>query len=98
MSYFECELRFIPQGDLHRHALRIRCETCRSEETMKSHRIAGGGGTELNVTECGNPKGRAILFLHGASQCSLQWSRQIDSALARNYRLVAMDLRGHGDS
>jgi len=65
---------------------------------MKSHRIAGGGGTELNVTECGNPKGRAILFLHGASQCSLQWSRQIDSALARNYRLVAMDLRGHGDS
>jgi pimeloyl-ACP methyl ester carboxylesterase len=65
---------------------------------MKSYRIAGGGGTELNVVECGNPRGRAILFLHGASQCSLQWSRQMDSGLTRNYRLVAMDLRGHGDS
>ncbi|HET7438217.1 MAG TPA: alpha/beta hydrolase, partial [Nitrospira sp.] len=65
---------------------------------MKSHRIAGGGGAELNVVECGNPQGRAILFLHGASQCAQQWSRQMDSELARNHRLVVMDLRGHGHS
>ena len=63
---------------------------------MKSHRIAGGGGAELNVVEQGNPKGRAILFLHGASQCWLQWSRQMDSPLPATYRLVAMDMRGHG--
>ena len=63
---------------------------------MKSHRIAGGGGAELNVVECGNPQGRAILFLHGVSQCWLQWSRQLDSRLEADYRLVAMDMRGHG--
>ena len=63
---------------------------------MKSQRIAGGGGAELNVVEAGNPKGRPILFVHGASQSWLQWSRQMDSELAANYRLVAMDMRGHG--
>ena len=63
---------------------------------MKSQRIAGGGGAELNVVEAGNPQGRPILFVHGASQSWLQWSRQMDSELAANYRLVAMDMRGHG--
>src|SRR5215467_299829 len=63
---------------------------------MKTHKIAGGGGVRLNVVEEGNPQGRPILFLHGVSQCSLQWSRQMDSSLAGTYRLVAMDMRGHG--
>ena len=63
---------------------------------MKSHRILGGGGVQLHVVENGNPRGRPILFLHGASQSSLQWSRQMESSLARTYRLLALDLRGHG--
>ncbi len=63
---------------------------------MKSHRIAGGGHVQLHVVETGAPHGRPILFLHGASQCWLQWTRQLDSSLARTHRLVALDLRGHG--
>jgi pimeloyl-ACP methyl ester carboxylesterase len=63
---------------------------------MKSHRIIGGGGTQLHVIETGNTAGRAILFIHGLSQCSLCWSRQLNSDLAKDFRLVAMDLRGHG--
>ena len=63
---------------------------------MKAHKIAGGGGVQLNVVEHGNPQGRPILFIHGASQCGLQWGRQMDSTLARDYRLLAMDMRGHG--
>ena len=63
---------------------------------MQSHTIPGGGGTRLHVVETGNPKGRPILYLHGFSQCWLAWSRQLNSDLARDYRLVAMDLRGHG--
>ena len=63
---------------------------------MKSHKIAGGGGVQLNIVEEGNPQGRPILFIHGASQCGLQWSRQMNSSLAVEYRLVAMDMRGHG--
>ena len=50
----------------------------------------------LHVVEAGNPGGRPVLFIHGISQCSLAWSRQLDSELARDHRLVAMDLRGHG--
>jgi pimeloyl-ACP methyl ester carboxylesterase len=63
---------------------------------MKVHRIAGGGGTELHVLETGNTRGRSILFIHGFSQCSLAWTRQLNSDLADEYRLLAMDLRGHG--
>jgi len=56
----------------------------------------GGGGVQLHVVETGNARGRPILFIHGISQCWLAWSRQMDSDLARQHRLVAMDLRGHG--
>ena len=63
---------------------------------MKTHRISGGGGVKLHVVEGGNPKGRPVLFVHGFSQCWLAWSRQLDSELTRDHRLIAMDLRGHG--
>ena len=65
---------------------------------MRHHAIAGGGGTLLHLIETGNAEGQAVLFLHGFSQCSLAWSRQLSSDVARRYRLVAMDLRGHGSS
>jgi pimeloyl-ACP methyl ester carboxylesterase len=63
---------------------------------MKHHTIAGGGGTQLHLVETGNPTGRPILFIHGLSQCWLTWSRQMNSDLANDFRLVAMDMRGHG--
>ena len=63
---------------------------------MKSQYVAGGGGTRLHILEAGNPKGQSILFIHGFSQCGLCWGRQLNSDLADDYRLVAMDLRGHG--
>lgn len=65
---------------------------------MKHHTIIGGGGTQLHLVEAGNARGRAILFIHGLSQCWLAWDRQLRSDLAGNYRLVAMDMRGHGAS
>jgi pimeloyl-ACP methyl ester carboxylesterase len=63
---------------------------------MKSHTIKGGGGVRLHLVEAGNSGGRPVLFIHGFSQCSLAWSRQLSSDLADDYRLVAIDLRGHG--
>lgn len=65
---------------------------------MKDHIIAGGAGCQLHLVEAGNPEGQPILFIHGLSQCWLTWSRQLESDLARNYRLIAMDMRGHGKS
>jgi non-heme chloroperoxidase len=63
---------------------------------MKRHKVAGGGGAQLHLVETGNARGRPILFIHGFSQCWLAWSRQMGSDLADDYRLVAMDMRGHG--
>ena len=63
---------------------------------MRSHRITGGGNILLNVVEFGNACGRPILFIHGFSQCWLTWSRQLNSDLAADFLLVAIDLRGHG--
>ncbi len=63
---------------------------------MKTHKIAGGGGVQLHVVETGNSRGRPILFIHGTSQCWLQWSRQMNSSLVEDHRLVALDMRGHG--
>jgi non-heme chloroperoxidase len=65
---------------------------------MKHHTITGGGGTLLHLVETGNARGRTIVFIHGFSQCWLAWDRQLRSDLARDYRLVAMDMRGHGAS
>jgi pimeloyl-ACP methyl ester carboxylesterase len=60
---------------------------------MKSRTIPGGGGVQLHLVETGNSNGRSILFIHGFSQCWLAWSRQSNSDLAHDYRLVAVDLR-----
>jgi pimeloyl-ACP methyl ester carboxylesterase len=65
---------------------------------MKHHEITGGAGTRIHLIEAGNPDGTPILFLHGFSQNALAWGRQLSSELGRDHRLIAMDLRGHGDS
>jgi pimeloyl-ACP methyl ester carboxylesterase len=73
-----------------------------AEDTEKSefreHTIIGGGGCRLHVVETGNRQGQPILFIHGFSQSVLSWSAQLGSGLLRRYRLVAIDLRGHGES
>jgi pimeloyl-ACP methyl ester carboxylesterase len=63
---------------------------------MKHHMVSGGGGVQLHLVETGNPSGHPIVFVHGLSQCWLSWARQMNSALAESYRLVALDMRGHG--
>ena len=60
--------------------------------------IQGGGGIRLHVREWGNASAPSILFIHGWSQNHLCWSKQYESELATSYRLVALDLRGHGMS
>ena len=63
---------------------------------MKRHMITGGGGIQLHLVETGNSRGRPMVFIHGLSQSGLAWTRQLNSELADHYRLVAMDMRGHG--
>ena len=63
---------------------------------MNAHMVTGDGGTKLHVQETGKRSGKPILFIHGFSQCSLAWSKQLNSDLADSFRLLALDLRGHG--
>jgi len=65
---------------------------------MREHVVTGGGGVKLHVRDWGPQDGPAIVLIHGWSQHHLCWSRQIDSPLLDAFRLVAMDLRGHGQS
>jgi pimeloyl-ACP methyl ester carboxylesterase len=55
-------------------------------------------GVRIAAQEWGNPAGSEILFIHGFSQASMSWQRQVESDLATEFRLVTYDLRGHGNS
>jgi non-heme chloroperoxidase len=65
---------------------------------MRSRTVTGGDGVEIHVEEHGPRDAHPILLIHGFSQSRLAWTPQFESALADDYRLVAMDLRGHGAS
>lgn len=69
-----------------------------SVRPVKLHTIQGGGGLELCVAEAGNPQGPALLFVHGFCQSHEAWRKQLQGPLAQTFRLVALDLRGHGRS
>ena len=60
--------------------------------------IEAPDGTRLAVYEWGNAAGPAILLVHGFAQCHLCFEPQVRSALAKRFRLVAYDMRGHGAS
>lgn len=53
-------------------------------------------GLTISAQEWGNPTGPEILFIHGFSQSNLSWMRQVNSDLAKEFRMITYDLRGHG--
>src|SRR5215471_19634797 len=65
---------------------------------MKSHTVTRRDGLKLHVREWGKELGTPLLLIHGWSQCHLCWVRQYDSDLQNEFRIVALDLRGHGQS
>jgi pimeloyl-ACP methyl ester carboxylesterase len=65
---------------------------------MPDETATGAEGVRFHVEVTGRPDATTILFVHGWSQCSLCWSRQLQGPLAERYRLAAFDLRGHGRS
>ena len=52
----------------------------------------------ISAQEWGNPNGPEILFIHGFSQSHLSWLRQVRSELAKSFRMITYDIRGHGGS
>jgi non-heme chloroperoxidase len=68
------------------------------DHAMKIYTVKGAAGINLHVREYGLSTGIPILLIHGWSQSHLCWSRQYESALKDEARIVALDLRGHGMS
>src|SRR5712691_10736427 len=68
------------------------------EKKYKPLVVRAPDGVTIAAQEWGNPSGPEILFIHGFSQASLSWQRQVESELAKEFRMVTYDLRGHGSS
>lgn len=60
--------------------------------------VTGGGGIRLHAQAFGPVGAPSALLLHGWAQSHLCWEAQTGGDLARDHRLVALDLRGHGAS
>ena len=66
-------------------------------EPYATHLLPAGGGHEVYVEECGNPKGVPAVFVHGGpgGGCNADSRRFFDP---RRYRIVLFDQRGCGRS
>jgi non-heme chloroperoxidase len=62
------------------------------------HQVASQDGTGIVYRAWGEPGRRVALLLHGWAQSSSCWGDGLVDALAQRFRVVAMDLRGHGYS
>lgn len=58
----------------------------------------GSGGLELIAEVGGDPQGLPIVLLHGGGQTRHSWSKTGRLLGTRGYRVINLDLRGHGES
>ena len=61
------------------------------------HTIATDDGAQLHVVERGHAEGRPLLFVHGVTLSTDVWRYQLRD-LADEFRVLALDQRGHGRS
>ena len=55
-------------------------------------------GATIAYRELGDPSARPLVLVHGWAQSSACWGPELLDELATRYRVVALDLRGHGHS
>ncbi|MFC9362807.1 alpha/beta fold hydrolase [Rhodococcus sp. NPDC057014] len=65
---------------------------------MAIREAVGIDGTPLVYSVTGDPDARALVLLHGWAQSSKCWGTGVLDELAARYRVIAVDLRGHGYS
>jgi pimeloyl-ACP methyl ester carboxylesterase len=60
--------------------------------------ITSADGTSLHAEVFGPDSGQAIVLVHGWTENLRFWTYTIRDLSSRGYRVVALELRGHGDS
>lgn len=68
-----------------------------ADHQLTHHRLPTADGGELHVVEAGVPEGRPIVLMHGVTLQWWVWSALI-TLLEDRYRILAWDMRGHGES
>jgi pimeloyl-ACP methyl ester carboxylesterase len=61
-------------------------------------RLAGHDGFALAASTTGPEDGFPVLLAHGGGQTRRAWRKTADMLAAQGFRVVAVDLRGHGES
>lgn len=79
------------------NALVTDAETKTAEVTVPAGRILSLSGGDVQVVEKGPPAGEPIVLIH-CFTCSINWWSGMIPLLAREHRVIALDLRGHGGS
>jgi non-heme chloroperoxidase len=90
--------RFAPGLGASLLLLAISAPAVAQQTKYKPLVVRAPDGVTISAQDWGNPSGPEILFIHGFSQASLSWQRQVESDLAKEFRMVTYDLRGHGNS
>ncbi|XP_046746618.1 epoxide hydrolase 4-like [Diprion similis] len=70
---------------------------CLVDNSLGKHSYVKLKGIKLHYVEAGDRDKPLLLLLHGFPDCWLSWREQIP-ALAEHHRVVALDLKGFGDS
>jgi non-heme chloroperoxidase len=66
---------------------------------LRCHNVETADGVKLKVVKGGDPDGQPMVFVHGLAGSWKVWEGVMAAPeLASRYRLIAFDLRGHGDS
>jgi len=69
-----------------------------AQSESRTFKVQTPDGVMISAEEWGNRGGLEILMIHGFSQSHLSWSRQFGSELAKSFRIITYDIRGHGGS
>ncbi len=64
----------------------------------QSLKVTTPDGLTVSAHVTGATNGPEVVLIHGLFQSHLSWAKQVESALADEFRLVTYDLRGHGAS
>lgn len=70
---------------------------CLIDNSFGTHSYVKIKGVKFHYVEAGDKNKPLVLLLHGFPDCWLSWREQIP-CLAEHYRVVALDLKGFGDS
>lgn len=71
--------------------------SCLVDNTLGTHSYVKLRGIKFHYVEAGCKERPLLLLLHGFPDCWLSWREQI-LVLSEHYRVVALDLKGFGDS